>query len=540
MATMLRWLAHRNFRLFFIGQGMSLIGTWMQTTAMAWLVNSLTAPPGSNQGDPFWLAMIVFATQIPGLFLGPISGVITDRFRRRPILYLTQTLMMLQAFVLAWLAFSGIIQVWHLIALGGFLGVVSTFDVTARQAFLTQMVGGNKDDLANAIALNSSLFNGARLIGPALAGGLLMLGIGEGTCFLLNGVSYLAVLGGLWLMRLHEPRPAVATRGWPRWWTRPLHLRLAAHSRHPSSGGGRQPCRYAIRRAAADLRRPQFARRRRNVRPVDGRVGRRSVGGSSLYGGRKSVLGLGRVIAATPAFFGLGLIVFALSTTLWLSLSALALMGFAVMTQAAASNTILQTIVDDDKRGRVMSFYATAFLGFAPIGHLAAGGLAEWFGAPLTVAAGGVVCMIASLVFAGQVPRIREHIRPIYRRIGILPELVQGIQEASEPRGVSGRTPARRERERGFVDKVGPRSLSVFRLSLGWPRRRGRFENLDFALESVAQSILLHFQIVTGLQIQPEMFRRTEVAPSRSGVLALTERDPRTISLIRRGGTLTE
>ena len=184
-----------------------------------------------------------------------------------------------------------------------------------------------------------------------------------------------------------------------------------------------------------------------------------ALAGALYMAAHKSVLGLGRVIAATPAFFGLGLIVFALSTTLWLSLSALALMGFAVMTQAAASNTILQTIVDDDKRGRVMSFYATAFLGFAPIGALAAGGLAEWFGAPLTVAAGGVVCMIASLVFAGQLPRIREHIRPIYRRIGILPELVQGIQEASEPRGVSGRTPARRERERGFVDKVGPRLI---------------------------------------------------------------------------------
>ena len=432
---MLRLLAHRNFRLFFIGQGMSLIGTWMQTTAMAWLVNRLTAPPGSNQGDPFWLAMIVFATQIPGLFLGPISGVVTDRFRRRPILYLTQTLMMLQAFVLAWLAFSGIIQVWHLIALGGFLGVVSTFDVTARQAFLTQMVGGNKDDLANAIALNSSLFNGARLIGPALAGGLLMLGIGEGTCFLLNGVSYLAVLGGLWLMRLHEPKPAVATRGWRTlvdgarytFGSRPILAILllvavvslvgtpyaallpifAVHNLHGDAGT------YGLLTAAS---------------------GAGALVGALYMAARKSVLGLGRVIAATPAGFGLGLIVFAFSTTLWLSLSALALMGFAVMTQAAASNTILQTIVDDDKRGRVMSFYATAFLGFAPIGALAAGGLAEWFGAPLTVAAGGVVCMIAALVFAGQLPRIREHIRPIYRRIGILPEVVQGIQDASEPR----------------------------------------------------------------------------------------------------------
>ena len=215
--SMLRSLAHRNFRLFFIGQGLSLIGTWMQTTAMAWLVNRLTAPPGSNpnspEGSPFWLTMIVFANQIPGLILGPFSGVVADRFRRRPILYLTQTLMMLQALVLAWLAYAGLIQVWHLLVLGAFLGVVSTFDVTTRQAFLTQMVGG-QEDLANAIALNSSLFNGARLLGPLLAGALLGFGVTEGTCFLLNGVSYIAVLIGLWLMRLHEAKPTVLTRGW--------------------------------------------------------------------------------------------------------------------------------------------------------------------------------------------------------------------------------------------------------------------------------------------------------------------------------------
>ncbi len=211
--SILRSLAHRNFRLFFIGQGLSLIGTWMQTTAMAWLVNRLTAAPGSDEGDPFWLTMVVFANQIPGLLLGPISGVVADRFRRRPILYLTQTLMMLQAFVLAWLAYSGIIQVWHLIVMGLFLGVIGTFDVTARQAFLTHMVGG-KEDLANAIALNSSLFNGARLIGPALAGAMLGFGVTEGTCFLLNGISYVAVLIGLWLMRLQEAKPHVITRAW--------------------------------------------------------------------------------------------------------------------------------------------------------------------------------------------------------------------------------------------------------------------------------------------------------------------------------------
>ena len=436
MATMLRSLAHHDFRLFFIGQGMSLIGTWMQTTAMAWLVNDITAvPSGSHHGDPFWLTMVVFANQIPGLLLGPVSGVVTDRFRRRPILYITQTLMMLQAFALAWLAFSGIIQIWHLIALGGLLGVVSTFDVTARQAFLTQMVGGHKDDLANAIALNSSLFNGARLIGPALAGGLLAAGIKEGTCFLLNGFSYLAVLGGLWLMRLHETKPTVTTRGWRTlvdgarytFGSRPILailLLVAIISLVGTPYAALLPI-FAVRNLHGDAG---------TLGLLTAASGAGALTGALYMAARKTVLGLGRVIAAAPAAFGAGLIVFAFSTTLWLSLPALALMGFAVMTQAASSNTILQTIVDEDKRGRVMSFYATAFLGFAPIGALSAGGLAEVFGAPLTVALGGVVCIIAAFVFASQLPRIREHVRPIYRRIGILPEVAQGIQEASEPR----------------------------------------------------------------------------------------------------------
>jgi MFS family permease len=435
MATMLRSLGHRNFRLFFIGQGMSLIGTWIQTTAMAWLVNHLSDPRHGNEGDPFWLTMVVFANQIPGLVLGPISGVVTDRFRRRPILYATQTLMMLQAFVLAWLAYSGIIQIWHLLVLGAFLGMVSTFDVTARQAFLTQMVGGHKDDLANAIALNSSLFNGARLIGPALAGGMLWLGIREGTCFLLNGFSYFAVLGGLWAMRLHEVKPATLTRGWRTmvegarytFGSRPILailLLVAVISLVGTPYAALLPL-FAVHNLKGDAG---------TLGLLTAASGAGALAGALYMAARKTVLGLGRVIAAAPAGFGVGLIVFAFSTTLWLSLPALALMGFAVMTQMASSNTILQTIVDEDKRGRVMSFYATAFLGFAPLGALSAGGLAEVFGAPLTVAVGGVVCIVAEFVFAGQLPRIRDHIRPIYRRIGILPEVVQAIQEASEPR----------------------------------------------------------------------------------------------------------
>ncbi len=433
--TMLRSLAHRNFRLFFIGQGLSLIGTWMQTTALAWLVNRLTAPPGSSEGDPFWLGMIVFATQIPGLVLGPVSGVVTDRFRRRPILYITQTLMMLQAVAMTALAYANVTPIWPYLVLGTFLGVVSTFDVTVRQAFLTQMVGGDKESLANAIALNSSLFNGARLVGPALAGGLLAIGVTEGTCFLLNAVSYLAVLAGLWMMRLHEARPAVVTRGWST---------MVEGARYTF---GSRPIRAILVLVAvvslvgtpyASLL-PLFA-----VHNLQGgagvlglltaAAGVGALAGALYMAARKTVLGLGRHIAASPIAFGAGLIVFAYSTTLVLSLPALAVMGFAMMVQMASSNTILQTIVDEDKRGRVMSFYATAFLGLAPIGALAVGGLAEGFGASHAVAGGGVVCILAAAVFAWQLPRIRESIRPIYRRIGILPEVAEGVQVASDPR----------------------------------------------------------------------------------------------------------
>ena len=238
--------------------------------------------PNSPEGSPFWLTMIVFANQIPGLILGPFSGVVADRFRRRPILYLTQTLMMLQALVLAWLAYAGLIQVWHLLVLGAFLGVVSTFDVTTRQAFLTQMVGG-QEDLANAIALNSSLFNGARLLGPLLAGALLGFGVTEGTCFLLNGVSYIAVLIGLWLMALargqaHRPHARLVHAGGGR----PLCVRLSAHPRHPPAGGDRQRRRLALFRAIADLRRPQPARRRADARPSVLR-GRRRALAAALY-----------------------------------------------------------------------------------------------------------------------------------------------------------------------------------------------------------------------------------------------------------------
>jgi MFS family permease len=437
LASMLRSLAHRNFRLFFVGQGLSLIGTFMQTTAMLWLVNRLTRDEGGT-GSAFWLGLIAFVSQVPGLVLAPVAGVFADRHRRRPILYVTQSLALLQAAALTALSFSNAIQIWHLLVLGALLGVVTTFDATTRQAFLSEMVGG-KEDLSNAIALNSSLFNGASLVGPFLAGVVVWVGgaWGEGVCFLLNALSYLAVLVALFAMRVKDaPRPAAA-RGWRS---------LAEGAAYTF---GFPPIRAILLLVAVvsfvgrpyQSLTPLFADRLSAGVPslaplvlglLTAASGVGALGGALYMAARKTVLGLGARIAQGAAAFGVALALFAFSPWLALSLPALAVMGFAVMVQFAASNTILQTIAEDDKRGRVLSFYAMAFLGVAPLGSLALGGLAEAAGAPLAVGLGGVVCLAAAGLFAWQLPRLRAHVRPIYRKIGILPEVAEGIRSASE------------------------------------------------------------------------------------------------------------
>jgi MFS family permease len=433
----LRALRHRNYRLYFFGQGGSLIGTWMQQVALTWLIYEQTH-------DPFWLGMIGFAGQLPTFFLSPVAGVLSDHWNRLRVLLATQTLSMLQAIALAFLALTNLIEVWHAVALAAFLGGVNAFDIVTRQAFLTDMLEDRRD-LGNAIALNSSIFNGARLVGPSIAGVLLAY-FPPGVCFLINGLSYLAVLVALLAMRVpRREHPAGHTAARP-----PLVQGLHEGFRYVF---GSPPIRailgllalVSLVGAPYTVLMPVFATDPAIVAGVPplllrlvpdrgadaltlgllvSAVGVGALCGAIYLAARQSVLGLGRWIALAPAAFGLGLIAFSCSHTLWLSSLLLVATGFAIMVQMASSNTILQTIVEDDKRGRVMSFYTMAFMGMMPLGSFLAGALANEAGAPATLRWGGAACILGALVFATRLGALRQAIRPIYRRLGILPEVV--------------------------------------------------------------------------------------------------------------------
>lgn len=422
---LLRALAHRNFRLFFAGQGVSLVGTWMQQVAVAWLVLQLT-------GDPLWLGVVAFAGQIPSLLITPLAGVLIDRWNRHRLLILTQTLAMIQAFALAGMAWFGDADVWLVAGLNLFLGVVNAFDMTGRQAFLTDMVT-RRADLPNAIALNSSLVNGSRLVGPALAG-VVLAWTSPAVCFLINGVSYLAVLAALLAMTV-PPRPATRERI-------PV-LRQLREGFHYAFGF--TPIRslllllalLSLASTAYAVLLPVFATDvlggdARTFGLLSAAAGLGALVAAVRLAGRASVLGLGRWITFAAGLFGAGLIAFSFSRTVWLSAPLLTVAGFGMMTQMAASNTILQTIVDEDKRGRVMSYYTMAFLGMAPLGSLLGGVLASRVGAENVVRVAGLCCIAGAVLFAVYLPRLRELIRPIYIRMGILPALASGVQTASE------------------------------------------------------------------------------------------------------------
>ncbi len=422
---LLRALAHRNFRLFFAGQGVSLVGTWMQQVAVAWLVLQLT-------GDPLWLGVVAFAGQIPSLLITPLAGVLIDRWNRHRLLILTQTLAMIQAFALAGMAWFGDADVWLVAGLNLFLGVVNAFDMTGRQAFLTDMVT-RRADLPNAIALNSSLVNGSRLVGPALAG-VVLAWTSPAVCFSINGVSYLAVLAALLAMAV-PPRPAAREQI-------PV-LRQLREGFHYAFGF--TPIRslllllalLSLASTAYAVLLPVFATDvlggdARTFGLLSAAAGLGALVAAVRLAGRASVLGLGRWITFAAGLFGAGLIAFSFSRTVWLSAPLLTMAGFGMMTQMAASNTILQTIVDEDKRGRVMSYYTMAFLGMAPLGSLLGGVLASRVGAENVVRVAGLCCIAGAVLFAVYLPRLRELIRPIYIRMGILPALASGVQTASE------------------------------------------------------------------------------------------------------------
>jgi MFS family permease len=423
--TIFRSLQYRNYRLFFAGQSISLIGTWMQRIAMPWLVYRLT-------GSVFLLGVVGFAGQIPTFLLAPIAGVLTDRWNRYYILIVTQIAAMIQALILAFLFFNGTIEVWHILLLSIFLGCINAFDAPARQSFLVKMIEDRKD-LGNAIALNSSMVNSARLLGPSIAGVLISV-TGEGICFLLNGLSYIFVIVFLLMMRISPEK--IKTQN-----TRVLQELKEGFT----YAVGFMPIRYIILLLALisfmgmpyTVLMPVFAKSilhggAHTFGFLMGASGIGALSGAIYMASRKSVVGLVRILPLFAAVFGFGLIVFSLSHFFLLSMVLILVTGFGMIMQMTSSNTILQTIVDDDKRGRVMSFYTMAFMGTAPFGNLFAGVLASKIGASNTLIIGGASCILGAVFFARKLPELKKRIRPIYIKLGIISEVASGIQTVTE------------------------------------------------------------------------------------------------------------
>ncbi|AGP33888.1 MFS transporter [Sorangium cellulosum] len=421
-----RALRHRNYRLFFFGQGASLIGTWLTRVATSWLVYRLT-------NSALLLGIVGFAGQIPTFLIAPIAGVLVDRWDRHRVLVITQVLAMVQSALLAAFALTGTITVWHVLSLAAFQGVINAFDTPARQAFVVQMVEA-REDLSNAIALNSSMVNGARLLGPSIAG-VLIAAVGEGWCFAIDSISYLAVIASLLAMRIARPEQRAAKRG-------DVLADLREGFRYVSSFA---PIRAILLLLALvsltgmpyTILMPVFAGEvlhggAHTLGLLMAASGVGAVAGALWLASRRSVLGLGRALWIAGALFGLGLVGFSLSRSVWLSAPLLAIVGGGMMVQMAASNTLLQTIVEEDKRGRVMSFYTMAFFGMAPFGSLIAGWLGGRIGAPATVLWGGVATLAAVGVFVRKLPELRRLTRPIYVRLGILPEIAEALDQTAE------------------------------------------------------------------------------------------------------------
>ncbi len=416
MRPFLPALKSKNYRLYFGGQGLSLIGTWMTQVATIWLVYQLT-------DSALLLGIVGFLGQIPSFFIAPFGGVLVDRFNRHRILVITQILAMIQSLALAALALTGIINIWQIIFLSMFQGCINAFDAPARQALVPEIVE-RKEDLANAIALNSSLVNGGRLIGPSIAG-LLIATVGAGVCFLIDGISYIAVIAALLAMKIEPKKIAIKTAN-------PLQ-RLKEGLTYAF---GFPPIRaillllalFSLMGMPYTILMPIFATKILHGGPqtlgfLMAASGVGALIGAIYLSSRQSVLGLGKVIAFSPAILGIGLIIFSLSRVFWLSFSIMLLIGFGAILQIASSNTVLQTIIEDDKRGRIMSLWAMAFIGIVPIGNLFAGVLASRIGAPNTLIIGGSFCILGSLLFAKQLPTLRRLVQPIYTKSGILPKV---------------------------------------------------------------------------------------------------------------------
>ncbi|HKJ42363.1 MAG TPA: MFS transporter [Sunxiuqinia sp.] len=421
LAGVFRSLQYRNYRLFFGGQSLSLIGTWIQRIALPWLVYDLT-------NSAFLLGLVGFAGQIPLFLMAPFAGVLADRWNRYYMLIATQIAAMLQALALAALYFTGTIQVWQIIALAVFLGCVNAFDVPIRQSFVVDMVD-RKEDLGNAIALNSSMFNAARLLGPSIAG-LLISFTSEGICFLLNGVSYLFVIASLLLMRIPKRKREVRNQ------------RIFTELKDGFSYAfGFAPIKYIILLLALVsligmpyvVLMPVFAREvlhgdSHTFGFLMGATGLGALAGAIYLASRKNVVGLEKVIPIAATCFGVGLIVFSFTRFFGISLLLMTLVGMGMMLQIASSNSIIQTVVDDDMRGRVMSFYLMAIGGIAPFGSLLAGSLATTIGVPHTFLIGGSFILAGAILFSLKCNEIKMLIQPIYEKMGIYSEKEMKVQ----------------------------------------------------------------------------------------------------------------
>lgn len=422
---MLRALNHRNFQLFFSGQMISLVGTWMDSIAEAWLVYRLT-------GSSLLLGTVAFASQIPVFLLAPIGGMVADRWNRQRIVIATQASSMVLAGILAVLTLTHRVTVWEIIVLAALMGAVNAFDIPARQAFLVDMVG--REDLLNAIALNSSMFNGARVIGPSIAG-ILVASIGEGWCFAANSISYIAVITGLLMMQVN--RAAVET---PRaspfehiaegfrfvWNTGPIRALLMLLGL------------VSLVAMPYSVLMPIFAAKilhgdARTLGILMGATGVGALGGALTLASRSGVQGLGRWVAVACASFGTALILFSFSHWYFLSVALLVPVGFAMMVQMASSNTLIQAMVPDRLRGRAMAVYSMMFMGMAPIGALLSGWSADYIGAQWTLAVGGVGAIIGAAFFARNLPKIRVEARQL-----IIAQGMAGGEPAAEEMTASG------------------------------------------------------------------------------------------------------
>lgn len=420
----LRAFKHRNYRLFFSGQGISLIGTWMQQIALGWLVYRLT-------DSAFLLGVVSFSSQIPTFLLASFAGVLADRYDKHKIIIVTQIFAMIQASILAFLTLTETIQVIHVISLAVFVGIINAFDMPTRQTFIVDLVE-DKNDLPNAIALNSSMFNAARLIGPTVAGIVISL-YGEGICFLINAISYIGVITALISMRikpsLHEVKKEKVLKGLKEgikyaYNFVPIRTLLILIGIANLAG---MPYTVLMPVFAKDILHGDA----NTLGYLLGAVGVGAFVGAMYLASRKSVIGLGKWISIAGTIFSIGLILFSFSTSLIFSLPLMIFAGFGMMMTMASSNTLIHTLVDDDKRGRIMSLYVMAFMGTAPFGSLIAGALSNEIGAPNTILLSGITCLFSAIWFAKQLPALRKHVKPIYIKLGIIPEVSKGLQSTT-------------------------------------------------------------------------------------------------------------